>query len=106
ACWEAEGFRVSFKKRHETPPISVSPSMEGLAAVHETVEEEPETLVEEAPPGSPVASPMNGIFYTSPSPNAAPFVKEGDAVASGQVVGLIEAMKVFNEITTNFSGVV
>ncbi len=59
-----------------------------------------------APVGTPVSSPMMGIYYGAPSPGSAPFVKEGDSVTSGQVVGLIEAMKVFNEITCTASGVV
>jgi acetyl-CoA carboxylase biotin carboxyl carrier protein len=51
-----------------------------------------------------VSSPMTGIYYSAPSPNAPEFVKEGDSVTAGQVVGLIEAMKVFNEITATTSG--
>ncbi len=54
--------------------------------------------------GTPVSSPMTGIFYAAPSPNAPTFVKEGDAVTAGEVVGLIEAMKVFNEIIATTSG--
>lgn len=59
-----------------------------------------------APSGTPVSSPMTGIFYSSSSPGSPPFAKEGDNVQAGQVVGLIEAMKVFNEITAPVSGVV
>ena len=56
--------------------------------------------------GTPVASPMTGIFYTSPSPGSPAFVKEGDQVMAGQIIGLIEAMKVFNEIPSPVSGTV
>ncbi|HMS56749.1 MAG TPA: acetyl-CoA carboxylase biotin carboxyl carrier protein subunit [Fimbriimonadaceae bacterium] len=56
--------------------------------------------------GTPVTSPMTGIFYSAPSPNAPPFIKEGEPVTAGQVVGLIEAMKVFNEINAPISGTV
>jgi acetyl-CoA carboxylase biotin carboxyl carrier protein len=60
-----------------------------------------------APPkGTPVTSPMTGIYYSAPSPGAPPFCKQGDTVNAGQVVGLIEAMKVFNEITAPTSGTV
>ena len=59
-----------------------------------------------APTGIPISSPTTGIFYSSPNPGAPPFVKIGDTVQSGQVIGLIEAMKVFNEITATVSGVV
>lgn len=59
-----------------------------------------------APKGIPVTSPMTGIFYTSSSPSSPPFVQEGDVVAAGQIVGLIEAMKVFNEIPCGAAGTV
>ena len=58
----------------------------------------------EGPRGTPISSPMMGIFYSSPSPGAPQFCKEGDPVSAGDVVGLIEAMKVFNEITSTVSG--
>ncbi len=59
-----------------------------------------------APVGVPISSPMMGIYYGSPSPGSPAFVKEGDTVTAGQVVGLIEAMKVFNEIVATASGTV
>ena len=51
-----------------------------------------------------VNAPLTGIFYRSPSPQAEPFVQVGSSVASGDVVGLIEAMKLFNEIRSNTTG--
>ncbi len=54
----------------------------------------------------PVVSPMVGVFYRSPSPADAPFVEVGDRVEAGQTIGLVEAMKVFNEITSDSGGVV
>jgi len=54
--------------------------------------------------GTPIPSPMMGIFYASPTPNDPAFVKEGDVIAPGQVIGLIEAMKVFNEVTAPIGG--
>lgn len=59
-----------------------------------------------APKGTPLCSPMMGIYYASPSPGSPAFVKEGDVVTAGQVVGLVEAMKVFNEITAPMAGTV
>ena len=59
-----------------------------------------------APKGTPVTSPMTGIYYSAPSPGAPAFCKEGETVNAGQVVGLIEAMKVFNVITAPTSGTV
>ncbi|HEY3376283.1 MAG TPA: acetyl-CoA carboxylase [Armatimonadota bacterium] len=56
------------------------------------------------PAGYVVTSPLIGIFYRSSSPDAAPFVEVGDMVETGQTIGIVEAMKVFNEITTEQAG--
>lgn len=53
-----------------------------------------------------VGSPLVGTFYNSASPEAEPFVKVGDTVKKGQVMGIIEAMKLMNEIECEFDGVV
>ena len=47
---------------------------------------------------------MVGTFYGSPSPGAAPFVSPGDHVAKGQVIGIVEAMKLMNEIESDAAG--
>ena len=52
----------------------------------------------------PVASPMTGVYYAAPSPTEPPFVTPGSFVAVGQVVALIEAMKVFNEVQAEAAG--
>ena len=54
--------------------------------------------------GTPITAPMVGTFYSSPSPDDAPFVKVGDNIAIGQVVCIIEAMKLMNEIEAEASG--
>jgi acetyl-CoA carboxylase biotin carboxyl carrier protein len=54
----------------------------------------------------PVKSPLAGVFYRSPSPQAAPFVKEGDTVNPEKAVCIVEAMKVLNEIVAGASGTV
>ncbi len=51
-----------------------------------------------------VVAPLTGLFYTAPSPGAEPYLHEGDQVAVGQVIGLIEAMKLFNEIKSDLAG--
>ena len=51
-----------------------------------------------------ILSPLPGIFYRSPSPDAPPYKKEGDQVNAGDVIGLIEVMKQFNEITADATG--
>jgi acetyl-CoA carboxylase biotin carboxyl carrier protein len=59
---------------------------------------------EVAPAVRAVVAPLTGLFYTAPSPGAEPYVREGGQVAVGQVIGLIEAMKLFNEIKSDIAG--
>jgi acetyl-CoA carboxylase biotin carboxyl carrier protein len=59
----------------------------------------------ESPPARPaISAPLTGIFYASPAPGSAPYVQVGGEVAVGQVIGLIEAMKLFNEIKSDLAG--
>ena len=51
-----------------------------------------------------VTAPLTGVWYASPSPGARPYVQEGDEIGAGAVVGLIEAMKLFNEIKSDAAG--
>ena len=52
----------------------------------------------------PIIAPLTGVYYAAPSPEEPPFVAVGDVVNAGQVVALIEAMKVFNEIQAEVAG--
>jgi acetyl-CoA carboxylase biotin carboxyl carrier protein len=61
---------------------------------------------EEVPEGELLRAPMVGTFYDSPSPDAEPFVSLGQQVNQGQVVCIIEAMKMFNQIEAEVSGTV
>lgn len=54
--------------------------------------------------GTPITSPMVGTFYKSPSPDAAPFVTVGSTIKQGDVVCIVEAMKMMNEIESEVSG--
>jgi acetyl-coA carboxylase, biotin carboxyl carrier protein len=56
--------------------------------------------------GHTITSPLVGTFYSSPSPDAPSFVNVGDRVKKGQVIGIIEAMKLMNELESDFDGVV
>ena len=75
------------------------PSTPAAAPVAEKVEEK-----KEEPKGTPITSPMVGTFYLAPSPGAKPFVEVGSVVSTGQVVCIIEAMKLMNEIESEVSG--
>ena len=56
--------------------------------------------------GNTVKSPLVGTYYAASSPESAPFVKVGDKVSKGQVLGIVEAMKLMNEIESEFDGTV
>lgn len=79
-------------------------SVENVSNNAQTVVETKEEEVKEKPKGKPITSPMVGTFYKAPSPDASPFVTVGDMVATGQVVCIIEAMKMMNEIEAEVSG--
>lgn len=77
------------------------------SVVSAQVANSPETFVctpVEAKKGKPITSPMVGTFYKSPSPDSKPFVSVGAIVEEGQVVCIIEAMKLMNEIESDISG--
>jgi len=61
---------------------------------------------ESLPDGEVVRSPMVGTFYDCPDPESAPFVKEGDKVSRGDTLCLIEAMKMFNQIESEYQGTI
>jgi acetyl-CoA carboxylase biotin carboxyl carrier protein len=66
---------------------------------------EPGAAREAVAPSVPsIKAPLTGIFYASPAPGSAPYVQVGGEVAVGQVIGLIEAMKLFNEIKSDLAG--
>jgi oxaloacetate decarboxylase alpha subunit len=99
---EEDGMRVSVRRQAD-PGGYVPPSI-GLPAVEEELSGEPvaprdSSLVQ-------VASPMVGTFYRAPAPGSAPFVEEGDAVAAGQTLCILEAMKLMNEVKADIEGIV
>ncbi len=82
-------------------PQAISAPLTAPAAASITSAEEKK---EEAPKGTPITSPMVGTFYLASSPGAKPFVEVGQSVSAGQVVCIIEAMKLMNEIESEVSG--
>ena len=81
-------------------PVSGVPSTIPAPAVSEPAQTEEKP----APKGKAVTSPMVGTFYSASSPEAAPFVEIGSTVAVGDVVCIIEAMKLMNEIKSEQAG--
>lgn len=107
-CCEAGGVRVRVRKEMVLSATSVP--VGPVAAPGPVVVAKPKAP---APPAAPAAtpanwrellSPMAGIFYRAASARAEPFVREGDRVEAGQTVGLVEAMKTFNEVAAEFAG--
>ena len=84
-----------------TQPIEVPQNYAPNAPLEESqsndVDQEPEE-------GNFITSPMVGTFYASASPGTKPFINVGDLVAEGDVVCIVEAMKMMNEIKSEFSG--
>ena len=72
----------------------------------QSVTEETESFEEDKENSNSINSPMVGTFYASASPGAKPFISVGDLVKEGDVVCIVEAMKMMNEIKSEFSGTV
>ena len=90
--------------RGAAPVAQPAPTM--LAPVAAASVAPPPAALEEAAPAGAIMSPMVGIAYLAPEPGATPFIAVGKAVAAGQTVLLIEAMKTFNQIKAPQAGVV
>ena len=93
-CLETPEGSLSLKKEPGIP-LSVEQVNPGKSSV---LEEESALEKEAAPMGKQVEAPLVGTFYAGPSPEGEPFVKVGDQVKKGQVLGIIEAMKLMNEV--------
>lgn len=96
---EDGGQKISIKKGEvasAAKPVYVQP--EESPAVNVTEEPKISSKV------TPITSPMVGTFYSASSPDAEPYVKVGDFIKPGQVVCIIEAMKLMNEIEADLSG--
>jgi acetyl-CoA carboxylase biotin carboxyl carrier protein len=102
---ETEGTTVILR----TPAALAIPAATGPMAHGEELAPEVAPPPEEPvrPRGAhAVMAPLTGVYYRSPSPGAEPYVREGGPVNAGQVIGLIEAMKLFNEIKSDVTGTV
>jgi acetyl-CoA carboxylase biotin carboxyl carrier protein len=102
-----DGVRIYIRRQLE--PAVIAPRAPRSAAHREQHQGEYQDA-EQAPsppdPGAAILAPLTGMFYTAASPSAPDFVSVGAAVQAGQVVCIVEAMKVFNEIKSEISGVV
>ena len=99
-----KGFAISTHSAAATTPHHEAPRPAPAAAA--TPEAPASSGGKELPPGHVLRSPMVGTFYASASPDAAPFVKVGQAVKAGDTLGIIEAMKMFNQIEADIDGTI
>ncbi len=117
--YEAEGVKIAMKGK-QAPVVNVAAAPVAMAApVAATVAENPiqtgdmAALTAAAQPatetqlsGKIVKSPLVGTFYVAPSEDADPYVRVGDTVKKGQTLAIVEAMKLMNEIESDYDGVV
>ncbi len=101
-----DGTKISMKKE-EKQVVKVTENMpvENLSTKEEVkVETNNDKKEEKIQEGNVVTSPMVGTFYSKPSPNSEPYVEVGKKVKKGDVLCIIEAMKLMNEIESEFDG--
>ncbi len=100
---ETGGTRIRVVREH-APAASSAPRLEPGAAAASLSQSASTSSVESTAHLVPVEAPMVGTFYRAPKPDAPPFVSEGDAVKEGQVLCIVEAMKLMNEIEAKVAG--
>jgi acetyl-CoA carboxylase biotin carboxyl carrier protein len=118
--YEEESFKLTLmKERPASQPVAAAqPALQAMGPAHGQVQEvvssahtsaAPAAVPAEQPGPPPedlaeIATPFVGTYYAAPTPDADPFVKVGSRVTQGQVMCIVEAMKLMNEIEAEFSG--
>lgn len=100
-----EDKQITIKGKKCTPPamsvMTAGAPLQAIASAAQT-----ETSPAPAVSGKQVKAPIVGTFYAAPSPDSAPFVSVGDKVKKGDIIFIIESMKVMSEVQSEFDGVV
>ena len=112
--YEEEGIKLHLSKKENTCYVTenlsapVNAVTTSAAEIKKAAEGDQisRTSAEEIPVGNVVESPLVGTFYAAPAEDAESFVKVGDRVEKGQTLGIVEAMKLMNEIESDYSGTV
>ena len=99
---EGAGTRIRIVREHA--PGASGPRVEAAPAIAAPLQQPAPESVESTAHLLTVEAPMVGTFYRSPKPDAPPFVAEGDEVKEGQVICIVEAMKLMNEIESKVAG--
>lgn len=117
--YEENGVKLQLSKK-ENPvagttvavPVSVEEAAKAVSMAADTFEgveagtQEKQERIGEVPAGNVVKAPLVGTFYAAPAEDAEPFIQVGDSVKKGQSVAIIEAMKLMNEIESDYDGTV
>lgn len=96
-----DAFSIEFEKNIgvvAAPVMAAAPVASVAAPVAVAATSEAAPVIS----GDMIVSPMVGTYYAAPSPDSAPFVKVGDRVKKGQVIAVLEAMKIMNELEAEF----
>ena len=99
---EGAGTRIRIVREHA--PAAAGSRVEAAPAIAAPLQQPAPESVESTAHLLTVEAPMVGTFYRSPKPDAPPFVTEGDVVKEGQVICIVEAMKLMNEIESKVAG--
>lgn len=106
-------IRINIKKDYILSSSEVAKDLHLSTKIEESIEENTDTYIEaetikkaEEYQGIIIKAPISGNFYLSPFPGAEPFIQEGQEISKGQVICIIESMKVLNEIESPYSGIV
>lgn len=97
--YEEKGVKMSLQKE-----VSGKASVVRTECVKEEIPEVKSEVKIEEGEGNIIKSPLVGTFYVAPSEDAAPFVQVGDRVEKGQTLAIVEAMKLMNEIESEYAG--
>ena len=102
--YEEGDVKIRLTKRRGKVQVVADPARQGAEKAEEdiTLSSEEEKL----PEGKIVESPLVGTFYAAPAEGAKPFVTAGDVVKKGQTLAIVEAMKLMNEIESDYDGIV
>jgi acetyl-CoA carboxylase biotin carboxyl carrier protein len=103
--YEENGVKINISKKQGTTKIETT-KIETTAAEPEIVRAEEKKTAPKKEEGKIVKSPLVGVFYVAPAEDAKPYVQVGDQVKKGQTLAIVEAMKLMNEIDSDYEGTV
>lgn len=103
--YEDDDFSIRIAKK-KAKIATVDAAVAGVPVQTSAIMPEADADTEEVISGDEIKAPLVGTFYVAPSEDAEPFVSVGDKVKKGQVIGIVEAMKLMNEVESEYDGTV